>query len=54
MNAATSGGAAGVAGGRGDEDGNGLKAPKAGKVVEITKVKPGQTVEKGELLLVVE
>ncbi|MEA2648779.1 MAG: Biotin-requiring enzyme, partial [Candidatus Binataceae bacterium] len=32
---------------------NELKAPKAGKVVEI-KVKPGQTVEKGELLLVVE
>ena len=32
---------------------NELKAPKAGKVVEI-KVKPGQTVQKGELLLVVE
>jgi biotin carboxyl carrier protein len=32
---------------------NELKAPKAGKVVEL-KVKPGQTVEKGELLLVVE
>jgi biotin carboxyl carrier protein len=32
---------------------NELKAPKAGKVVEI-KVKPGQTVEKGELLLVVD
>ncbi|MBI3758632.1 MAG: biotin/lipoyl-binding protein [Deltaproteobacteria bacterium] len=32
---------------------NEIKAPKAGKVVEI-KVKPGQTVEKGELLLVVE
>jgi biotin carboxyl carrier protein len=32
---------------------NELKAPKAGKIVEL-KVKPGQTVEKGELLLVVE
>ena len=32
---------------------NELKSPKAGKVVEL-KVKPGQTVEKGELLLVVE
>ena len=33
---------------------NDLKAPKAGKVVEI-KVEPGRSqVEKGELLLVVE
>jgi biotin carboxyl carrier protein len=32
---------------------NELKAPKAGKIVEL-KVKPGQTVEKGELLLVIE
>ena len=32
---------------------NELKSPKAGKVVEL-KVKPGQTVERGELLLVVE
>jgi biotin carboxyl carrier protein len=32
---------------------NELKSPKAGKVIEI-KVTPGQTVEKGELLLVVE
>jgi biotin carboxyl carrier protein len=32
---------------------NELKAPKAGKIVEL-KVNPGQTVEKGELLLVVE
>jgi biotin carboxyl carrier protein len=32
---------------------NELKSPKAGKVTEI-KVTPGQTVEKGDLLLVVE
>ncbi len=32
---------------------NELKAPKAGKVTEI-KVAPGQTVEKGALLLVIE
>lgn len=32
---------------------NELKSPKAGKVVEV-KVKPGQTVEKGELLVVIE
>jgi biotin carboxyl carrier protein len=32
---------------------NELKAPKAGKVTEI-KVTPGQTVEKGALLLVIE
>ena len=32
---------------------NELKAPKAGKVVEV-KVTPGQTVEKGELLIVIE
>jgi biotin carboxyl carrier protein len=32
---------------------NELKSPKAGKIAEI-KVKPGQTVEKGELLVVVE
>ena len=32
---------------------NELKAPKAGKVVEV-KVSAGQTVEKGELLIVIE
>jgi biotin carboxyl carrier protein len=32
---------------------NELKAPKAGKVVEV-KVAAGQTVEKGDLLLVIE
>jgi len=32
---------------------NELKSPKAGKVVEI-KVTPGQTVEKGEVLIVIE
>ncbi|MBV8136847.1 MAG: biotin/lipoyl-binding protein [Deltaproteobacteria bacterium] len=32
---------------------NELKSPKAGKVVEV-KVAAGQTVEKGELLLVIE
>lgn len=32
---------------------NEIKSPKAGKVVEI-KVTPGQTVEKGELLAVIE
>lgn len=32
---------------------NELKSPKAGKIAEL-HVKPGQTVEKGELLLVVE
>jgi len=32
---------------------NELKAPKAGKVTEI-KVAPGQTVEKGALLLIIE
>ncbi|HVN27445.1 MAG TPA: biotin/lipoyl-containing protein [Candidatus Binataceae bacterium] len=32
---------------------NELKSPKAGKVVEV-KVAPGQTVEKGELLIVIE
>jgi biotin carboxyl carrier protein len=32
---------------------NELKSPKAGKVVEV-KVAPGQTVEKGELLVVIE
>jgi biotin carboxyl carrier protein len=32
---------------------NELKAPKAGKIVEV-KVEPGQTVEKGELLVVIE
>ena len=32
---------------------NELKSPKAGKVMEI-KVTPGQTVEKGEVLLVIE
>jgi len=32
---------------------NELKSPKAGKVTEV-KVMPGQTVEKGDLLLVVE
>jgi len=32
---------------------NELKSPKAGKVVEV-KVTPGQTVEKGELLIVIE
>ncbi|HUN56907.1 MAG TPA: biotin/lipoyl-containing protein [Candidatus Binataceae bacterium] len=32
---------------------NELKSPKAGKVTEI-KVTPGQTVEKGDLLIVVE
>ena len=32
---------------------NELKSPKAGKVVEI-KVLPGQTVEKGELLVIIE
>jgi biotin carboxyl carrier protein len=32
---------------------NELKAPKAGKVTEI-KVNPGQTVEKGDTLLVIE
>jgi biotin carboxyl carrier protein len=32
---------------------NELKSPKAGKVAEI-KVKPGQTVEKGDLLVVIE
>jgi biotin carboxyl carrier protein len=32
---------------------NELKSPKAGKITEI-KVTPGQTVEKGDLLLVVE
>src|SRR5579863_2392397 len=32
---------------------NELKSPKAGKVLEI-KVTPGQTVEKGEILIVIE
>ena|SRR5437870_2134961 len=32
---------------------NELKSPKTGKVVEI-RVAPGQTVEKGEILLVIE
>ena len=32
---------------------NELKSPKAGKVVEV-KVSPGQTVEKGEILIVIE
>ncbi|MGH7931782.1 MAG: biotin/lipoyl-containing protein [Candidatus Binataceae bacterium] len=32
---------------------NELKSPKAGKVVEV-KVAPGQTVEKGDLLVVIE
>jgi biotin carboxyl carrier protein len=32
---------------------NELKSPKAGKVTEV-KVTPGQTVEKGDLLIVVE
>ena len=32
---------------------NELKSPKAGKVVEV-KVAPGQTVEKGELLIIIE
>jgi biotin carboxyl carrier protein len=32
---------------------NEIKSPKAGKVTEI-KVTPGQAVEKGELLLVIE
>jgi biotin carboxyl carrier protein len=32
---------------------NELKSPKAGKVVEV-KVSAGQTVEKGELLIVIE
>jgi biotin carboxyl carrier protein len=32
---------------------NEIKSPKAGKVTEL-KVAPGQTVEKGELLLVIE
>jgi biotin carboxyl carrier protein len=32
---------------------NEIKSPKAGKVTEI-KVSPGQTVEKGELLVVIE
>jgi biotin carboxyl carrier protein len=32
---------------------NELKSPKAGKVAEV-KVVPGQTVEKGELLIVIE
>jgi biotin carboxyl carrier protein len=32
---------------------NELKSPKAGKITEV-KVKPGQTVEKGDLLIVVE
>jgi biotin carboxyl carrier protein len=32
---------------------NEIKSPKAGRVLEI-KVAPGQTVEKGELLLVIE
>jgi len=32
---------------------NELKSPKAGKVVEV-RVSPGQTVEKGELLVIIE
>jgi biotin carboxyl carrier protein len=32
---------------------NELKSPKAGKVVEV-KVVAGQTVEKGELMIVIE
>jgi biotin carboxyl carrier protein len=32
---------------------NEIKSPKAGKVAEV-KVAPGQTVEKGELLIVIE
>jgi biotin carboxyl carrier protein len=32
---------------------NEIKSPKAGKVAEV-KVVPGQTVEKGELLVVIE
>ncbi|MBF6568182.1 MAG: hypothetical protein IVW54_04810 [Candidatus Binataceae bacterium] len=32
---------------------NELKAPKSGKVIEI-RVVPGQTVEKGELLVIIE
>jgi len=32
---------------------NEIKSPKAGKVAEI-RVTPGQTVEKGELLAVIE
>ena len=32
---------------------NEVKAPKAGKVIEV-KVTAGQTVEKGELLVVIE
>jgi biotin carboxyl carrier protein len=32
---------------------NEIKSPKAGKVTEV-KVTPGQTVEKGELLAVIE
>lgn len=32
---------------------NELKSPKAGRVIEV-KVTPGQTVEKGELLIVIE
>lgn len=32
---------------------NELKSPKAGKIVEV-RVSPGQTVEKGELLLIID
>jgi biotin carboxyl carrier protein len=32
---------------------NELKSPKAGTVVEI-RVSPGQTVEKGEVLIIIE
>jgi biotin carboxyl carrier protein len=32
---------------------NELKAPKAGKIVDV-RVSPGQTVEKGELLVIIE
>jgi biotin carboxyl carrier protein len=32
---------------------NEIKSPKAGKVVEV-KVAAGQTVEKGELMIVIE
>jgi biotin carboxyl carrier protein len=32
---------------------NELKSPKAGKIVEV-RVSPGQTVEKGELLVIIE